>query len=98
MTSAALLALILVAPTLAQQPAENCGPRIKIIYKLANQFLEAPLDEGIQKSGPFIFELWGNPETGTWTFIRTDLQGQTCILVSGDGLNHMDWKHPDDPA
>jgi hypothetical protein len=80
-----LAAFCLTFPAMAQQPpqAPPCDKRIKIIYPLANQYLEAPLAEMIDGDGNSI-ELWANPETGTWTILSTTPGGPTCMVKGGD--------------
>ena len=31
----------------------------------------------------FVYELWASPE-GSWTVLRTDARGMSCIVASGD--------------
>jgi hypothetical protein len=100
MIRAALLAFLLASPALAQQPPpeDNCGPRTKVIYKLANQFLEAPIAEGLIMAGQVaVFEWWGNPRTMTWSLLRTTPDGKTCIIAAGVSFAPYDWRHPDEP-
>jgi hypothetical protein len=33
-----------------------------------------------------VYELWSNPQTGTWTILRTQLNGLSCIAGSGYGF------------
>jgi hypothetical protein len=100
MVRAALLALLMASPALAQEPPQNnCGPRTKVIYKLANEYLEAPIAEGLAPGSSIaVFEWWGNPEKMTWTVLRTTPDGTTCIVASGSGFAAFDWRHPDAPA
>jgi hypothetical protein len=97
-----LLALVLMAtPALAQE--DNCGPRTKVIYKLANEFLEAPIAEGLQmppvpNAPPRVLEWFGNPQKGTWTLLSTTPDGKTCIIASGESFAAFDWRHPDIPT
>jgi hypothetical protein len=62
----ALFLACLALPALAQQP--NCGDRAKVVYTLANEWLEVPVWEGLI-SATLRWELWANPLTGTWTIL-----------------------------
>jgi hypothetical protein len=99
MVRAALLTLLMASSALAQEPPQNnCGPRTKVIYKLANQFLEAPIAEGLVPSRPgVVMEWWGNPKTMTWSLLRTTPDGQTCIVFAGVSFAAYNWRHPDEP-
>ena len=33
-----------------------------------------------------LIELWVNMDTGSWTAMRTDVEGISCLLESGTGL------------
>jgi hypothetical protein len=98
MKAALAIALLVASPVLAQAP-DNCGPRIKVIYKLANQFLESPIAEGLV-AGPnlAVLEWWGNPKAQTWTLLRTTPDGKTCIIMAGTGFAPFAWRPTDAPV
>jgi hypothetical protein len=77
-----LAAICLTAPAMAQQPPP-CGVWVKMAYKLANEYLEAPLAEMIDAQGNAL-ELWVNPDTGTWTILSTTPGGPTCMVKGGE--------------
>lgn len=79
------LAALLALPAAAQAPpADNCGVRIKVEYKLANEFLESPMVRWLDGGG--MMEFWGNPNTGTWTLLRTKPGGPVCVVADGIGF------------
>jgi hypothetical protein len=72
-----------------EQPSPNCGPRMAIAYKLANEYLESPLIFGTPGEAPqpdAITEIWGNPETGTWTIVVSKPDGSACVVSGGHNL------------
>jgi hypothetical protein len=94
-TPIAALALLCASAVNAQQP--NCGERAKIIYPLANQYLEAPLLKAIDEAGNLV-EWWGNPATGTWTMLSTKPGGPTCAIKAGEGFSIVPLDPGGDPA
>ncbi len=78
------IAVLIAGPALAQTQtvAINCGPRAEILAKLRAGWEETTMATGLMEAGA-IAEVLTNPETGTWTIIITDLNGQSCVGASG---------------
>jgi hypothetical protein len=92
MIRAALALALMASPALAQdfpppapQGGGKCDKRLALIYRLANQFLEAQIAVWLAPDGS-LMELWGNPKTGTSTVIRTQPGKDTCMIDSGEGF------------
>lgn len=90
-----LLALVVLAtvafaqdfpPPAPQAPAPKCAPRSEIVYRLANQYGEFATWQGVDRRGTLI-EWFGNPDTGTWTLIRTTPDMQACMISEGEGFS-----------
>jgi hypothetical protein len=95
---AACILGIWTMPTYAQEPPQpKCNERIKVIYPLANQFLEVPLLEGIDETGSR-FEMWANLDTGTWTIITTTPGGPTCLVKAGNGFSILPLEPMGEPS
>ena len=58
-----------------------CGPRDKIIDRLAARYAERQSAIGMTSGGALV-ELFISPE-GTWTFVHTTTDGLTCLLAAG---------------
>ena len=69
----------LAPPALAQT---YCAARDDIVASLGETYSEAPAAGGLI-SERRLLEIWAAPQTGTWTVLMTDAQGQSCILASG---------------
>jgi len=80
-TSALLFGAAATAPpALAQQVA--CGPREKIVERLAGQFSEQLAGAGLQSERQYV-EIWAAPEGGTFTVLVTRADGLSCIVAAG---------------
>jgi predicted butyrate kinase (DUF1464 family) len=80
----AVLALS-ATPALAQQP---CAPSHAVMAEAltGGKYREQPTFMGITSGSGAKFELWLNPETGTWTATVEQPTGATCILMVGDSF------------
>lgn len=70
------------APAYAQ---ENCAPTPKVYEILAGQFQEQRMFLGLTEHGAMV-EMWGNPETDTWSLIITRPDGISCAPAVGVGF------------
>ena len=61
-----------------------CGPTQDVYLALTDRFAESAIFRGLTESGSII-EIWGNPESGTWTALQTYPDGQSCIREDGIG-------------
>jgi hypothetical protein len=93
------LAFIVAGPSEAQPAPERCGDRFKIQYRLANEYLEAPMAQWIDGQGNHI-ELWANPKTGTMSLLVTVPGKPMCIGSVGQMFEGVfDYQpKPGDPA
>ncbi len=82
----ALVALLGFAPEPASAQAV-CGSRGEITQRLTDEYGEVWSGGGIAMQGQLAFEIWTNPETGTWTILRSAPDGQTCAMAVGEGWN-----------
>jgi hypothetical protein len=87
--SLALIVMLFIAGLANAQPMPDgpkCAPRAKLIYDLANKYLESRMWHGIDGDG-WMVERYENPETGTWTITRTApaevAKMQACIVAFG---------------
>lgn len=78
---AALLAAFLTAPASAQ----GCGPYEEVRKYLGEKYGESVIGRGIANGG--LFELWLNPETGSWTVLGRPRPDVACPLSGG-----TDWE------
>jgi hypothetical protein len=82
----AFIALLFLAGQADAQPGSPCKPRVELIYKLANEHLEAPIFRGLDGTGQMI-EVFANPKTGTWTITRTApvevAKMRSCVMSVG---------------
>ena len=67
-------------PALAQI---SCLPR-EIAMKRIEGFKEEKIGIGLM-GNTFLFELWRNPKTGSWTITRVGTNGVTCFIGGGSG-------------
>ncbi len=81
---AALIALVLLAST---AEAQSCAPRAAIVERLSEKYGEARQVQGLEGRGG-IFEVWGNPDTGSWTATLTLVNGQMCIVGYGTAFSN----------
>jgi hypothetical protein len=86
MRLAFLIALCLAMPGAAD--AGTCQARVPLAYGLANQALEAPLAEGLDRNGNRV-EVWANIDTGTWTIVENRPDGQSCIASFGEAFSAL---------
>lgn len=61
--------------------AATCGERNLIINTLSKEFGETQQNYGV--SGSELMETWANLEKGTWTILKTQPGGKTCVVGSG---------------
>ena len=61
-----------------------CLLRDTAIEKLQKNFEEQIVGRGLTQEGKAMFELFTS-ETGTWTLIVTDTEGNSCIIANGEG-------------
>ena len=77
-----LVGSFLFTPASARTP---CLP-----YEIATAILKKKHNErrisyGVSGGG-WLAEVWANTETGTWTYLRRNGKGLTCIMDGGEGF------------
>ncbi|WP_417241926.1 hypothetical protein [Celeribacter sp.] len=77
---AALAALVMTtAPAFAQSA---CAARDQIITRLQDKYGESRQSIGLAPNSG-VFEVYASNETGTWTILVTQPNGQSCLVASG---------------
>jgi hypothetical protein len=89
---AAALLSTLSLPALAQ---ENCAPITDIEAKLAADFHEARIQQGIASDGKHMLVIYAAPDGATWTAIMLRPDGLGCVAVSGE---NWQTRHDEAPA
>ncbi len=89
-TLAALIALFVAAPALAQQAP--CANRTAALQKLSTDYGESPVAIGLTSDGN-VLEVLAS-DKGSWTILVTTPQGVSCGVASGEAWT----KAPDRPA
>lgn len=80
--AAALLLSTLGLPAQAQQP--TCYNHDKVISRFAAVYDEAPVAAGLTQDGRMV-EVLSSGDGQTWTIIISKPNGETCVLLSGEG-------------
>ncbi|UYV37287.1 hypothetical protein N4R57_20440 [Rhodobacteraceae bacterium D3-12] len=82
---AAGLGLGAVITAIPAHAADNCAERAQVVTRLQEQYSEQLTAGGLhgQTSKTSVVEVWSSPETGTFTVMVTDAQGQSCIVATG---------------
>lgn len=84
---AALVALsALAAPALA---AQTCGARDLIVDRLKMKYHESHRASGLGTDTKMV-EIWASPESGSWTILITQADGQSCIAAAGQNWLELD--------
>ena len=81
-----------LALTLIASPAwaiKDCDTSEAMYSALAEEWGEQRATLGLVNGQAF--ETWANPETGTWTILRTTADGTSCHLASGDAWMTFDF-------
>ncbi len=73
------VATLMAASAQAQQV---CDKRVVLLSQLSDQYAERPVAIGIQANGT-VLEVVAS-QSGSWTILITDPQGETCALTSGE--------------
>lgn len=90
--SIALAALAWCAmPVSANAVTPGCAPYPEVTRLLTERFGEVRLGAGAESRNPAVrFELWVNPDTGTWITLFVDDVDGACPAVSGTGFRFGD--------
>jgi len=60
-----------------------CADRGEMTERLREGFGEAQTGLGLVNSAQ-VLEIWSSDETGTWTILMTDIDGQSCLVAAGE--------------
>ena len=63
--------------------AAQCAPRADVVKALGDKFHESETARGLVNPS-VILEVFVS-EQGTWTLLATDTQGQSCVIMAGEG-------------
>lgn len=78
----ATIVLTFGATVAVAQADPKCGDRETLITELGQKFGEH-LEAGGLTGPTKLLEIWSSDETGSWTILQTDADGQSCIVASG---------------
>ncbi|MEZ5714571.1 MAG: hypothetical protein R3D85_05025 [Paracoccaceae bacterium] len=72
--------------------AEDCALRTQVVDRLTRDYAERLTAGGMHgESADGVIEVWASPETGTFTVIRSDASGLSCILATGTDWHGAAW-------
>jgi len=80
----ATIAALAASPTLAQSV---CLPRADLVAALETRWLESPRMQGTLGTSA-VYEMWAS-EAGTWTIVRTNAEGVSCIVAAGQDFEQV---------
>ena len=83
---------VILATRIAQaetpQTAAQCDTREKVTTLLAERYGETRRAMGVA-GATAVMELYASDSTGTWTITVTMVDGQMCLMASGQGYEAM---------
>ncbi len=82
-------ATAVTATTAGAEPVA-CGERAVMIERLKRAFGETQTGLGLV-SAESVLEVWSSKETGTWTILTTDPNGQSCMVAAGEAWKTIPW-------
>jgi|SRR5690625_3303287 len=90
--SSAAAAATATAPS-AGTPADRavdlaCAERGEMVERLKEGFGEAQTGLGLVNAAQ-VLEVWSSDETGTWTILMTDIDGQSCLVAAGESWKNV---------
>ena len=85
-----LLACLLSWSAVAQ---ESCAPYDQVAAKLAAEFHETRVQQGIVGEGRALLAIFASPNGETWTAVMVRPDGLACMAAAG-----QDWQTRSDPA
>jgi hypothetical protein len=90
---AAALSTLLAAPALAQEQQPACAPIDQIAAKLAAEYSETRVQQGVVGEGQAMLLIFAAPDGATWTAVMLRHDGVGCMAAAGS-----DWQARSDPA
>jgi len=82
-------ALVAMTPWSAVAQQISCGERDLVIEQLDQKFAERRIGMGVVNPTT-IFEIYASKVTGTWTILQSDVNGKSCIMVTGGFWENFD--------
>ncbi|MDQ2094341.1 hypothetical protein [Rhodalgimonas zhirmunskyi] len=79
-TGLAIGAVMTAIPAHADE-AMDCASRGQVIDRLQEHYAEQLTAGGLNEGA--MIEVWASTKTGTFTVLRTDAGGMTCIMATG---------------
>ena len=79
--STALLATVILLPSVVNAQPKLCAPSADVINKLSKQYDEKPVAMGLQSSGNLLQVFVS--KKGTWTVVSETPRGMSCIIAVG---------------
>ena len=89
---ATLIAATFATAATAQQQTPKCTERANAVEALTERYGEAPYMMMLEARG--LMEVWGNPDTRSWSLIVTNAQGITCLVANGGAFEVMSGELP----
>jgi hypothetical protein len=84
---------LLSTPALAQEEGPPCAPFDQVEARLAAEFMETRVAQGVTSSGQAMLVIFASPNGETWTAVMVRPGGLACMAAAG-----MDWQARSDPA
>lgn len=88
LAAALVLATALSPLTRSATAQEVCVLRDAAVQHLEQRYDERVAGRGLASAGKTMVELLTS-ERGTWTIVVTNVEGQTCVLASGDAWSKV---------
>jgi hypothetical protein len=79
--------LALAAQDVSAQTQRQCGPRDKVVERLASGYGESRQGIGLG-SGNSVVEIFAS-ETGSWTITVTNPHGVMCLIAAGQAFEML---------
>ena len=83
--AAVLLVLLLALAASQAWAAPQCAPRDGALKMLAEKYGET-LTKQAMTNGGALLEMTENPATGSWSALLSKPNGETCLILSGKGV------------
>ena len=75
--------ILAALPAVAQQMSMMCLARADVVARLAETYGEVQQFMALSNGPGDMVEMFGNPETGSWTLLLTSPQGVSCLMAAG---------------
>lgn len=88
-----IYAALLSTLSLPAWAQENCAPIDQIEAKLAAEYRETRVQQGVAGDGRMMLVIFAAPNGATWTAVMVRSDGVGCMAAAG-----QDWQTRSDPA